>query len=467
VRSPSQRAARLLVAAVASILAASFVDPASGLAAGAPAGLSFVVSPGGGPSNVPWTQQPVVRIVDANGETVTTSNLAVLLRRAATATGILFCNTNPVRAVEGVATFRGCWLDAPQSGATLVATAFELPPATSAPFDVGPPVDEPPARLAFDFAGQESPFTATAEGPIWFDVRVRVLDAAFRTITTGPLSTTPVTFSVAPNPAGATVSCPGGTTVTTVAGSAEFEDCSISKPAIGLSILASAPGLIDGVFNGIDVWPKGSPRGPRLSLFEGNPAPTWGVPLDFAVTVDEVPGGGSPANRVVHIQATDNPSDPDSWRTISDVTTGADGRGVFSGYTPRTNHWYRAAFDGAADIGPALSFLTRIVVRQKLLLRPASEQVRTVPLGTTIDVLTVVRPVLDTPSPGRIDVRILRVVNGVARGELMTLTADATGRATLPVTLDEIGSWDIRARVEPTSANANSYWTRPVRYRVR
>jgi hypothetical protein len=467
VRSPSQRAARLLVAAVASILAASFVDPASGLAAGAPAGLSFVVSPGGGPSNVPWTQQPVVRIVDANGETVTTSNLAVLLRRTPSAKGLLFCNANPVRAIDGVATFNGCWLDGIQTGATLVATAFELAPAASAPFDVGPPLDEPPARMVFDFEGQEWPFTATAEGPIWFDVRVRIIDASFRTITTGPFSTTPVTFSVAPNPAGATVSCAGGTTVTTVAGLAAFEDCSISRPAIGLAIVASAPGFSDGYFNGIDVWPPGSPRGPRLDLFTANHAPTWGEPVDFQVTIDHVPGSSPLAGRLVHVQATDNPYDPESWRTIGEATTGADGRGTFRGYTPRTNHWYRAFFEGAADLGPALSFGTRIVVRQKLLLRPTFDRVRVVPIGTTVDFLAVVRPMLGDPPPGSITVRILHIANDRVDARAETLTADATGRASLPVTFDEAGSWQVQARVAPTTANANSYWTRAVRYAVR
>jgi hypothetical protein len=462
--NPARRSLSVLV--VATMVAVSSLHPVSALAAGTPAGLEFVVSPGGGPSNVPWARQPIVRIVDATGTTATDSHLAVALRRAQSAKGLLICNANPVTAVNGIATFDGCWLNEAQSGATLIATAFRLPSATSAPFDVGPPVEEPPARLVFDFAGQEPPFTATAEGPIWFDVRVRIVDAGFVTITSGPLSTIQVTFSVAPNPAGASVTCPGGNTVSALAGLATFQGCSFSRAAFGLSIVASAPGLGDGYFNGIDVWPAGSPRGPRLDLFTGNPAPTWGQPVDFDVTVDQLPASSSGANRRVHVQATDNPYDPDSWRTIDDVTTGTDGRAAWHGYTPRTNHWYRAYFEGAPDLGPAVSLLSRIVVRQKLVARPAFTGIRLVPRGTTVDFLTVVRPLLGDPPPGVIRVQIDAPLKSARRWPLM-LTADATGRASLPIRFDAIGRWVIRFQVERTTSNANSYPVLAGRYDVR
>jgi len=352
---PTTRTIALLV--VGSILGSLVAVPGSASAAEAPAALEFQLQPGGGPSNVAWTQQPVVRIVDANGVTVTSSHLAVTLKTSAATNGLLICNANPVIAVNGIAAFSACFVNAPGSGDLLVATAFGLPAATSDAFTVTEPDPDPPLRIAFDYEGLSEPFTATAEGPIWYPVRVQVIDpTSGADVVAGPGSTIPVTLSMALNPPDATVSCPGGNTVNAVAGIATFTGCSISKPGLRLSLVATTPGSTEAYAIPTDVWPAGMPRGPLLqfdasSMTTSAYAPIWGSPIDLNVALVPLPGGGSMAGRVVHIQASDNPYDPDSWRTFGDVTTDESGRGALRGYTPVRNHYYRALFDGSRTLG--------------------------------------------------------------------------------------------------------------------
>jgi hypothetical protein len=452
---------------IASVVGSGLSVPTPVIAAGAPAGLEFQVQPGGGPSNLPWAQPPVVRVVDGAGETVTTSNLAIHLTAGPSTGGILLCQANPVLAVNGIATFSGCYLNASGAGASLVATAFKLPPITSAPFEVGPPGPLPPGVLQFDFSALRASPTATAEGPIWFEVKVRIVDPSSNAlIITGPLSTTPVTLSMPPNPPGATVSCPGGNTVPAVAGVAAFEDCSISKPGSELRLAAIAPGFAETHTGAINVWPPGSPRGPNLSMDTTAFAPVWGEAVGFRVHLLSVPGNAPIAGRVIHVQATENPFDPASWRTIGDATTGADGRAIVRGYTPPVNRFYRAMFDGADLLGPAISTGSRVVIRQKVIIRPYRTLTQSIPSGTTITFRAIVRPLRTDPPPGQVTWEIRRILDGQLTLTYDTSPPDETGTARLPVTFLGRGSWSVRAKVAPTTANANSYYSLTARYRV-
>ena len=98
----------LLAALLVSILSSGpMLGPVAAAAAGAAVALQFEVQPGGGPSGRPMPQQPVIRVVDAAGNTVTISTAAVTLRSYGQDPGTLICQENPVRAIGGVATFHG------------------------------------------------------------------------------------------------------------------------------------------------------------------------------------------------------------------------------------------------------------------------------------------------------------------------------------------------------------------------
>ena len=431
-----------LAVAVAVAVSGALLAPGPVAAAGEPVALEFQVQPGGGPAVEALPRQPVVRVVDAAGNTVPTSSVPVSLSMYPGGSGVP-CHENPVRAVNGVATFQGCTFFSQGAGVRIRATAYGLDAAISEPFDVGQRAQNH-TFLSWDW-GNGGPFTATAEGPVWVDLRVLVLN----TTAPGPAGTPPVTLSMAPNGEGATVSCTGGLTVDAVAGVARFTGCSISKSGLGFRLVASTEGVPPAWSYPIDVWPPGTPQGPNLEA--SGSGITWGSAVAIHVEMHPMAAGQAVAGRVVHVEITDNPYDPGSWRTIGDVTTDATGSATFSGYRPTWNRWYRAIFDGAADLGPAISHVTRIVVRQKITIRPAAVSYpQELPPGTTT-FRAIVRPSRPDTHPGA----VYWAVRGPNGGTTAKSVTDSNGVATLTITLTR-GYWVIRARTLPTPVNANS-----------
>jgi len=107
---------------------------------GPPARLGFAAQPSGGKAGQTLTTQPVVRVQDANFQTVTTSAATVTISVSpgtGTAGAVLTCTGGLTEAaVSGVATFSGCAIDQPGSGYRLVATSPGLVSATGSSFDV-------------------------------------------------------------------------------------------------------------------------------------------------------------------------------------------------------------------------------------------------------------------------------------------------------------------------------------------
>jgi hypothetical protein len=95
---------------------------------GAAAKLAFTTQPSASVvSGLALTQQPVVTVQDAGGNTVTGSTAAITLTSSG---GTLACATNPRSAVSGVATFSGCVITTPGTY-TLTASSGSLTSATS------------------------------------------------------------------------------------------------------------------------------------------------------------------------------------------------------------------------------------------------------------------------------------------------------------------------------------------------
>ncbi len=186
---------------------------------------------------------------------------------------------------------------------------------------------------------------------------------------------------------------------------------------------------------------------------------TWGGAATLTVAV--APG----VARQVQLLAT---RDDITWSSIASLTTGTSGTASFV-YRPATNLYYRAVFAGAPDLAAASSDAVRTVVRQLALPRLIDGgRLATVSRGTSVTFATVLRPDRpELPDP----VATFRVYRWT--GSAWTLyrsvvaAADATGVATLRWTFASAGSWFVTSMANPTSDNANSTWSAPLRYDVR
>jgi hypothetical protein len=473
--APNRRPIRMTARRLATLLAlvlpvVALAAPATAIAtAGVPSALLFTTQPGGGDEYAPWAQQPVVTIVDADGHTVTSSHQAVQL---SVVEGGVIAGCPTTQAIDGVAAFAGCEAFSGSGTFHLRAFAYGLPTVVSAAFTINQTAPPETPHLAFDFTlpvGQ--PYTATAGGPLWFTLSISVRDAAGAVATTGPASTTPVTLGIQPNWEGATITCTGGNTVAAVAGIATFAGCSISQPGEGYVLTARADGFAPLQGPTIDVWPAGSPQGPAFDqliiLSDGRRVidMNWGASLSLSVRLTSTAPAQVLSGRVVRFLATQDPGDPETWQPIGSAPTDATGKAVLGGYTPASNLWYRAALDGAPDLGPALSGPHRMPVRQLVTLRPARTSWEVaLARGTTITFTAMVRPARAGEPMGTTQWQVIHVVGRTETLDSFLVVPDSTGRATLKVRFTS-GTWRIQVRALPTTNNANSYWAVD-RYRV-
>jgi hypothetical protein len=112
----------------------SVVSSAFNVTVGPAAQLTFTTQPGGGAANAVWTIQPKVSVLDALGNTVTTSTASITLSITAgtgTSGAVLTCTANPKAATSGIATFAGCKISKTGTGYTLTAVSSGLASATS------------------------------------------------------------------------------------------------------------------------------------------------------------------------------------------------------------------------------------------------------------------------------------------------------------------------------------------------
>lgn len=105
---------------------------------GPPAKLAFTTQPAGAVAASPFLDQPVVAVLDGNGNIVTSSSdpVTVAITPNTGTSGAALSGTATVEAVNGVATFKGLGIDLAGSGYTLTATSGDLFATTSTAFSV-------------------------------------------------------------------------------------------------------------------------------------------------------------------------------------------------------------------------------------------------------------------------------------------------------------------------------------------
>ncbi|MBF6604784.1 MAG: hypothetical protein IVW53_04290 [Chloroflexi bacterium] len=184
---------------------------------GTPTHLAFGTQPSNTSANAPISPVVTVQILDANNQVVTNSTASVTLAIATNPGGGALSGTNPVSAVNGIATFGSLSINNPGVGYTLQATSGSLTLATSTAFNIT--------------LNQHLAFTTQpgggGPGAIWAQQPVVAVQNSLNAVVTSDNSTI-VTLAIATNPAGGTLTCTSGLSRTAVNGYATFYGCSIN-----------------------------------------------------------------------------------------------------------------------------------------------------------------------------------------------------------------------------------------------
>ena len=208
---------------------------------GAATALAITTSPPTGQSGVVLSPQPVVRLVDANGNTVPTSGVSVTATLASG--GGTLGGTLAATTVSGVATFTNLTLTGITGAYTINFSSGALTSVTTGAIAVSAGA---PAVLAF----QVQPTDVASGAAIAPAVVVRVLDGAGNLV---PTATNSITIGLGSNPGGSTLS--GTVTASAVAGVATFSTLSLNKTGAGYTLAASATGLTGATSAGFAVTP--------------------------------------------------------------------------------------------------------------------------------------------------------------------------------------------------------------------
>ena len=181
--------------------------------------LAFTTSPSPSTGGVAFTTQPVVKIEDAAGNTVTSDASGVTLTITTPAGALLNCtNASPLPAASGVATFTGCKIDLAGTY-TLHAADAALTVASSNSFAI---TVGTAAKLGFT----TSPSASTGGVAFTTQPVVAVQDLGGNTVTTTNTGTVAVTITQPSTPAGAALTCTSSS-VAVAAGLAGFAGCNI------------------------------------------------------------------------------------------------------------------------------------------------------------------------------------------------------------------------------------------------
>jgi hypothetical protein len=279
---------------------------------GPAAALSFLTPPTNAPGGGTLSPAVEVEILDAGGNRVTSASTSVSLTLAGNPGNGTLSGTNPVNALNGVATFATLSIDSAGSGYTLAATATGLTGTTSADFDIT-------VGSAVQLAIVVQPSNTSGGATIAPALQVEVRDAGGNRVPSGMYS---VVLGIANNPGSGTLS--GTTQVSSAGGRATFADLSINNAGTGYTLSASSSGLAAATSSSFDIIVG---TATQLAFLAQPTSTTGGVPLGPAVTVEIQDAGGNRvmgATNGVTIGVGTNPNSG----TLSGTTTVAAASGL-------------------------------------------------------------------------------------------------------------------------------------------
>jgi hypothetical protein len=192
---------------------------------GSPSSIAFTTQPASTSAGATFTPAVQVSVLDAGGNTVTTSTAPIAL---AISSGGSLGGTTASPASGGVATFSNLSITSAGSNYTLTASTTGLPNATSATFNVAPGTA---TKLGFIV----QPSTAAAGSNISPAVQVAMQDAFGNTVTS---SSATISVAIENNPANGVLA--GSSPVATSSGVATFSNLWINKVGTGYTLAATA-----------------------------------------------------------------------------------------------------------------------------------------------------------------------------------------------------------------------------------
>ena len=321
--------------------------------------------------------------------------------------------------------------------------------------DLGPLPFQSAASLVFAIP----PTGAVAGAPLTGQPSVTLEDATGLVVGSGPGSTASVSISLATNPTGATLSCPGGLTRNAVAGVASFDGCAIDRPGSGYVIRADSAGLP-----------------PASSAPFGILVPGSALPLTLVAQQGLITVGGTAALSASFTPAPATAGQPLAieqsvdglhWTSTGSIATDAAG-GLLVSAAPTVTSWYRVRFGGGPNVPAAASYPVRVVVRQTIALGPSLRPPRTIARGTTVTFTSIVRPAgAGLPRATVSYVVYHRVGAAWVLHRRISANGDAAGKARLAWRFSLPGSWYVRSSALATTSNAPSTWSVVARYDVR
>ena len=320
--------------------------------------------------------------------------------------------------------------------------------------DLGPLPFPPAASLAFAVP----PTGAVAGAPLTGQPAVLLQDATGLVVGSGPGSTVGLSISLAGNPTGATLTCPGGLTRNAVAGMASFDGCAIDRPGTGYVIRADSAGLPSASSAPFDILDPGSALPLTLAAQQGLITVGGTAALSASFTPAPATAG--------QLLAVEQSADGLHWTSTGSLATDATG-GLLVSTAPTVTSWYRVRFGGGPNLPAATSYPVRVVVRQTIALGTSLHPSRTITRGTTVTFTSIVRPAgTGLPRATVSYVVYRRVGTAWVLYRRISVTGDATGKARLAWRFSLPGSWYVRSAALATTSNAQSTWSAVARYDV-
>lgn len=274
--------------------------------------LAFTQSPASSTGGTAFPTQPIVAVEDQYGNTVTTDSSQVTLAitsGSGTSGATLSCDSSPLAASSGVASFAGCKIDKAGTGYTLTATDGSLSSATSNPFNV---TVGPVSQLVFTTQpGGATVATAFTQQPV-----VTAEDAGGNTVTSYAGSIT-LSIKSGTGTSGATLTCTTNPKSAT-AGVDSFAGCKIDKSGNGYQLHAT-DGSLSVDSNAFDV-------SQNVPLFQAiGTATTFGAnPSANTNVIVSYPGTTAVGDLLILVLCTNQeqgkpvPTTPTGWAAVAD-----------------------------------------------------------------------------------------------------------------------------------------------------